>query len=198
MQIGEYTAYSNGHILVALKRIELAQETKYAPAKILTIINSSQSANHQFNWPTLNKEQFKCDKCDGKGELDRCPECDGEGEVNFSNEYSEYIVRCDTCSSPRCIFCKNCYGTGYSGHTRKNGLIGISLHGKTIDPAYVVLVGENLQNVIYAEPETQNDTDSLYFKFTYGNHEGWGAVNPLDKEKVSTIISGESYVCLHN
>jgi hypothetical protein len=76
----------------------------------------------EFN-PKFNQIGTVCNECEGIGlfNVTDCPECDNEGVLNFSTDYNDYEVECETCwgkggerhpDPEGKTVCKKCDGSG--------------------------------------------------------------------------------------
>lgn len=158
--IGDKTYYTNGKLILRIKsndeKIKPLEE-KYKNIKniILNIFENTDFNEKDFvDLPVLPEVKYvKCSKCKGSGKDLTCYECDGEMEVNVSNEYSTYVVECNTCNglgeiNPNNAYnihneCQKCNGSALEYDYENNY---ITIFNKNIDMEIANLI-KDLSNL---------------------------------------------------
>jgi len=166
---GGFSYATNGHIVVRAPKLPDVPEGDFLNEKAAVLFDGLDYEDIERELtpipplPPVRKD--KCTACEGTGKTDVCPECDGDGEVSFENNYSNYVVSCDTCRGKGTIpgngnACDECGGSGIKPeHTRiPMGRTGFALR-------YLRLMKNTLSGVEIAPiyPEA-----ACYFRFDGG------------------------------
>lgn len=95
---GDYTYAADGSILIRVDKITeiIKSYPTIKPEKIL----EENKINRNEIWidpPKFEIIEKNCTECDGTGKVIVCKECDGKGSLEFSSNYNDYEVECQSC-----------------------------------------------------------------------------------------------------
>ena len=118
-----------------------------------------------------------CTECKGTGKLIVCKECNGTGNLEFSSDYNDYDVDCNSCDGENIKDekCGDCEGTGkykkYSNPIIKKDKIKIMISGMHLEMI------QALPNVKIALQDSSEKPIKLKF------NEGVGLLMPMERNR---------------